>query len=562
MIRQLLELWRPNKDIVFSKWCEENIYLESGRFRARSYQKAILDSFTDPLIEFVIVKKSARVGYTQCMSLLVVYYTIYEPCDVLIVQPTVKDSRDFSQENIQDLVLDNPHLELKCLSQGNILKKNYPGGSLTLIGAVSSAGFRRIGPRIAILDELSAYSNNTDGDQFQLAVKRTESQDNHKIIAGSTPGVFGICQISKQFEDSSQDHYYIECPNCSTHHTIDWKQFKWDEGKPDTVVHVCPHCSYDLQHSEKFEALELGEWRSHNPTNPRKGFFIWSGYSYDRNCRWSIIVAEWEKSIGNRNLERVFYNTYLGLSYDSNIGKQLDWEQFKSERAENYSTKSIPQNVKYLFAGVDVQSDYFQIQVIGVARNLEIYIIDSTEIHCDTFYKTSWDEDLDAALSKTYLQEDGVSELKITMTAIDTGYQTQEAYTYIRYRKNKCMAIKGLSTKSKPMINRPNRVDVNYNGKTIKNGVLLRGIGSHSSKNYCMDLLENTTIGPQFVHFPKDLPDNYYKNLLAEKLIIDINKKGMETQTWVPTRKQNEEWDTFRYAVFAAIVCDVERLEF
>ncbi|WP_369678259.1 phage terminase large subunit family protein, partial [Enterococcus faecium] len=118
----------------------------------------IADAMCDPEEERVTVMKSMRVGYTKIVDLAIGYYMEADPCSMLVVQPTIDDAEGFSKDEIAPMLRDVPCLQGKVQRDDDtLLKKVYPGGSLTLVGANSPTGFRRLTVRIVIFDEMSAY---------------------------------------------------------------------------------------------------------------------------------------------------------------------------------------------------------------------------------------------------------------------------------------------------------------------------------------------------------------------------------------------------------------------
>src|SRR5215831_11759513 len=106
VISRALLAWRPPPKQTLSEWADAHFRLTAessaipGRWRTLPYQKDILDAITDPEVERVSVMKSARIGYTLCMSAAVGYFIHQDPSTILIVQPTVDDARNFSKETI------------------------------------------------------------------------------------------------------------------------------------------------------------------------------------------------------------------------------------------------------------------------------------------------------------------------------------------------------------------------------------------------------------------------------------------------------------------------------
>lgn len=65
--------------------------------------------------------------------------------------------------------------------------------------------------------------------------------------------------------------------------------------------------------------------------------------------------------------------------------------------------------------------------------------------------------------------------------------------------------------------------------------------------------------GPRYVHFPAGLPDDYYTQLTAEKLVTRYHK-GVARQEWVlPSGARNEAFDCEVYAYAAALRAGIIR---
>ena len=202
--------FKPPEKLSLSDWADKYAYLsaesssEAGRWRTLPYQKAIMDAVTDPDIEQIVVMKSARVGYSKILNHVIGYHIHMDACNMMIVQPTIEDAAGYSKEEIACMIRDT-----KCLQglisdpkakdgQNTILQKNFPGGTLSLVGANSPRGFRRVSRRIVLFDEVDGYpvgGAGTEGDQIKLGIRRTEYYWNRKIVAGSTPTLKDFSRI-------------------------------------------------------------------------------------------------------------------------------------------------------------------------------------------------------------------------------------------------------------------------------------------------------------------------------------------------------------------------------
>ena len=118
--------------------------------------------------------------------------------------------------------------------------------------------------------------------------------------------------------------------------------------------------------------------------------------------------------------------------------------------------------------------------------------------------------------------------------------------------KGNVFAVKGHSQRGRPIIGRPSIVDVNLKGETIKRGTSVYLIGTDTAKNLIYDMLRLPQPGPGYVHFSKDLPDEYYEQLTSEKRITK-HQKGQVYHVWtLPSGVRNEALDLEVYAIAAA----------
>jgi phage terminase large subunit GpA-like protein len=148
------------------------------------------------------------------------------------------------------------------------------------------------------------------------------------------------------------------------------------------------------------------------------------------------------------------------------------------------------------------------------------------------------------------------------MLAIDAGFSTQEVYTWVRAQQSqRVMAIKGVDNSVMP-VNAPTKVDVNFRGRKINNGVCLWKIGVSMIKGEIYSFLKNRmqedgSFPHGFMHFP-EYNTEYFKQLTAEQLITKI-VKGYPKREWQKMRDRNETLDCRVYARAAAIALGVDR---
>jgi phage terminase large subunit GpA-like protein len=572
--------WRPPARLSLSEWADANFYLspesaaEPGRWHTLPYQRGVMDAITDPTVERVTLMKSARVGFTKLVNAAIGYYMHQDPCPILVVQPTVEDAQGYSKEEIAPMLRDCAVLAgiirepTAKVSDQTILAKTFPGGSLTMVGANSGRGFRRVSRRVVIFDEVDGYppSAGTEGDQIKLGERRTEYYWNRKIIAGSTPLVAGASRIEEMFEAGDQRRYHVPCPQCGHRDVLVFREggrghyMRWPEGKPEEAFFVCSANGCSIEDHQKRAMLEAGEWVAGAPFRGHASFAIWQAYSLSPNATWGQIATEFVDAKGKPEKLRTFVNTSLGETWQER-GEAPDWERLY-QRREPYPIGSVPAGVKIITAGVDVQKDRFVFEVVGWSETKESWSIDAGVLLGDTALDATWAQ-LDQLVARTYRAADG-SELPIHMTAIDSGYATQTVYGWARgHSMSRVIACKGVQ-QARALIGIPSAVDVTVRGRRISRGykVWIVGVSLAKSELYGWLRLQIGTDGvapPGYCHFP-EYSDEYFRQITAEQLVSIRKRSGYMTHEWQLIANRENHWlDARILARAAASVLGLDR---
>lgn len=594
LIKAAMGAWRPPPRLKLSEWADQHFYLseesaaEPGRWKTLPYQKGILDAITDPNIEQVWVMKSARVGWTKCMGAAIGYHIDHAPCPMLVVQPTVDDAKGYSKEEIAPMLRDCPSLskiifedaeEVGPRDSGNtILHKKFPGGILSMVGANSGAGFRRISRKVVLFDEIDGYppSAGSDGDQIKLGIKRSEFYWDRKALGGSTPLIAGQSRIEDLFSQGDQRRYFVPCSQCGHMDFLVFRErtdgqghfMQWPEGRPEEAHFVCSKNGCTIRHKDKREIVTRGEWRAGvRPKVLASGrlcvsFHVWAAYSFSPNASWGQIASEFLDAKSNPEKLKTFVNTVLGETWKDR-GDAPDWERIY-QRREPYPTNTLPEGVIFLTAGVDVQKDRCVYEVVGWGDDKRSWSIDSGVIPFDTSNDDEWIK-LDALLSRTWPTAAGIP-IGLHMLAVDSGAFTQHVYNWARrHPMSRVIATKGVST-ARVLIGTPTPVDVTVRGKRIARGYKVWPIGVDIAKSELYGWLklpveEGKPPPPGYCHFPEYGPE-FFKQLTAEQLVPVVNKrKGYTTYEWhILPNRENHFLDARILARAAACLAGLDRL--
>jgi phage terminase large subunit GpA-like protein len=555
---------QPTLDLA--DWTEEFRYLspeasaEPGKYRIEraEYQRGMMQAINDPSIKEVVMMTSAQVGKTEVLLNTIGYHIHYEPAPILVVQPTLSMAQSFSKERLSNMIRDCPCLkgsvkDPRTRDSGNTtLHKSFSQGHITICGANSASSLASRPIRIVLLDEVDRYppSAGSEGDPVRLATKRTQTFWNAKKVMVSTPTIKGASRIEAAFLESDQRYYYVPCPICNAYQTLKWKQVTFDSADPAAAKYKCEECDGLWNDAERWRAVRLGEWREHAESKGIAGFHINEIYS-----SWSTL----EKMVGNfleaKKLPetlKTFINTSLAETWEEQ-GEGVDDISFM-QRRENYSSNYLPNGIVVLVAGVDVQDNRLEVEVLGFGLDEENWSVEYEILYGDPSTMDLWIR-LDEFLKKKHKRQDGV-ELSITSAAIDSGgHYTQAVYNFCRGKlRRRIHAIKGVAGFGKPIW--PKRASIRNIGK-----VPLYTVGVDVAKDIIYKRLKIEDPGPGYCHFPM-YEHEYFEQLASEKIVFTYHK-GFPARKFISTRARNEALDcrVYAYAAFVGLQPDLKKVE-
>lgn len=542
---------RPPPDLSISDWADQERKLspeasaEPGQWLTSraEYQRGIMDAFSDPAIDTVVVMSSAQIGKTEILNNIIGFHIAQDPSPILVVQPTLDMAQTWSKDRLAPMLRDTPALQglvqdPRARDSGNTtLHKIFPGGHVTSCGANSPSSLASRPVRLVLCDEVDRYpiSAGSEGDPVSLARKRATTFWNRKIGLVSTPTVKGVSRIEIAFEESDKRFYHVPCPHCGHSQTLKWAQVRWEQ--PEDAAYICEECGALWNDAERVRAIRQGQWVATGESKRVAGFHISGLYS-----PWvplEAAVRDFLEAKKQPATLRVFVNTFLGETWEEQ-GEAIDDYQVAERREDFGDTLEI--GILMLTAGVDVQDDRLEVEIVGWGRDEESWSLDYRTIYGDPSSPTVW-QDLDSILAQTFEREDGKS-LHIRATCVDSGgHHTNSVYNYVRPREGKrIFAIKGVGGEGKVLVGKPGRNNI---GK-----IKLFPIGVDSAKELLYSRLRITEPGPGYCHFPTSRSDEYFRQLTAEKHVVRYHK-GFARREWVKTRPRNEALDCRVYAMAA-----------
>lgn len=513
-----------------------------------------MDAAAEPGVEAVIVKKSAQIGWTEIVGNVAGYYIDQDPAPIIVIQPTLEMAEAWSKDRLAPMLRDTPALadkirDPRSRDSGNtLLHKVFAGGNLTIGGANSPAGLASRPKRIVVCDEVDRYprSAGAEGDPVNLVRKRSLTFWNKMFFAGSTPTIKGVSRIDELYNASDQRQFFVPCPDCAEPQILKWSQVKWPEGRPGEAVYVCEHCGSIWDDVTRWRAIAEAEsrghgWRPMADFDGTAGFWLWEAYS-----PWTTLGEMARSFLEAKKLPetlQTFVNTTLAQVWELE-GTTLEPDPLL-ERRENYGADPVPAGVVLITAGVDVQEDRLELEIVGWGADEESWNLDYRILRGDPGDRELWRE-LDEILLERYTSEDGRA-LRIEAACVDSGgHYTDEVYKFCgRRRRRRVWAIKGMFGQGRPIWPRTA-------SRTKKSRAPLFVIGVDTAKDRVYSRLAIAEPGPGYCHFPTHRDLDYFHQLTAEKCVTKY-VRGHPTLQWIVKTDgaANEALDCRVYAMAA-----------
>lgn len=563
---EAMEVLWSDPVLTVSEWADQYRRLpskagaEPGQWRTERtpYLREIMDALSpDSGYETVVFMKGAQIGGSECGLNWIGFCIDVSPGPILIVHPTVELAKKFSKQRLEEMVRDTETLERKMRGEGKrdpadtVLYKEFEGGILTLTGANSPAGLRQMPARYLFLDDVDAYEADIggEGDPITLARKRTSTFARKKILIVSTPTTRERTRIAPLYEESDRRVYQVPCPFCNHFQRIVWANIKWEkEGekhRPETAKLQCEGCRKLIEERYKKQMLESGKWVKTNPESKIAGFHLSALYSPLGWKSWGEIARDFLKAQGDVSKQKSWTNTELGEVWED-ITEKVETDPLLKRR-EKYGPE-IPMEAGVLTAGVDIQKDRIEVEVVGWGRGEESWSMDYQTFYGSPTLPDVW-KDLDLYLDQRWRHESG-AVFKIACTCIDSGDNTKEVYSFVKPRQGRrIFAVKGSSQHGHPLIGRPTVTDYLR--------VKLFSLGTDTAKDTIFARLNITDFGPGYMHFPIERDEEYFKQLTAEERRTKW-EKGAPVEYWKRIRSRNEALDLRVYNMAALAILNVD----
>ena len=572
----------PPMRLTISEWAERHRVLTSPpseepgplRLSRTPYLVPIMDACKSSA-EQIVICKSAQIAGTECALSIIGYYAHQEPCSIMLVMADQDTATYMSRERIQRMFETSPELasifDAAQAAKGEITLRN---GTYIALGWASSVARLASRPmKIVCLDEVDKpgyYVSTREADPISLAIERTETYYNRKIVMLSTP-TFEDGNIWRNLQNCDLIYdWHVPCPKCGQFQPLRWSEkhatgfedgkyrsidgslhrlggVRWESGRDATKKQVnqagyeCGECGHLWNTIEKNHAVGNGQMiaRQEYSGKARKiGFHLNRLYSLlGRSGDIPKLVADWIAAVKSKDQRKIqgFINSSLAEPY--RYFAQDRQESAILDLRDDRPIGSVPSDeICGLTCGADTQDNGFYYTIYAWGRGLAGWLVrdgfvDSLEL-------------LWPITTGLYYDISG-APYHVQFLFIDAmGHRTSEVYEWCR-TKGQVRPIKGEQNLSSPYA----VTDIDrYPGtnRPIVGGLKLYRLNTTYYKNMLHNKLSIPVTDPGGIRFHADVQTEFAKQMISEYR----DEHGI----WVCPAGNNHFWDCTYMALAAADV--------
>lgn len=575
----------------------------------------------------------AQTGKTDALIINGIVFSVkVDPMDLMVFCPTSTAARDFSMRRVDRL---HRHSEdvgamlMKSRDADNKFDKHYITGTILTLSypSVTELAGRPVG-RVLITDYDRIDDDiGGDGNAFDLASKRTttfgsfamcaaESSPSRPVIdpnwirtspheAPPCDGIVGL------YNRGDRRRWQWPCPHCDTYFEGMFQMLQWDTKcketgrtltnleKSETARMVCPNCGCEISPDERYEMNLWGQWvpdgcsintKGHLIGTPPRSTFasFWLRGTAAAFVSWQKLVLnyldasdDYERTMSEEALKK-FWNNDMGEPYIPKSIESVRVPETLKARAEHWGECTVPANVRFLVATVDVQKHRFEVAVHGIAPGLpfDTYLVDrfnivkSERVDVDgdplilhpASYLEDWDLIEKLVMDKQYpLDDDSGRMMPIKMTGCDSGGEagvTGNAYDFYRKLRREGKSGRFTLVKGDPKVNNPRTRIATPDSNQKDKKAIARGdvpvlmINSNMMKDSLNGRLDVVVPNKGMYHMP-----NWSADYVFSELCVEVrDEKGWSC----PSHARNETWDLAYYCLGICIsgrILNVEQFD-
>ncbi len=597
-------LLRPTPKVDPDKWAAENrVYPETSGVPGR--RDPFLTPYAVPFARALsscrnkrtVFVTGAQSGKTESFLDVIGARLDQRPAPILYAGPTRDFVTDQFEPRLMALFDDAATLKAK-VARGKKSKKTLKwvsGVKVRLAWGGSSSALKSDPFALGIVDEYDEMLADVkgQGDPLGLIEARGITYADFSVGVASTPsrGLVDVERdeatglefwkeadtdtlesgIWKLWQEGTRFHWAWPCPQCDEYFIPRFKQLRWPMKctpfEARTAAYLeCPRCGGVIEEKHKVAMNERGVYVAPGqdivdgvvvgdpPLRSTASFWV-SGLASpfrsfgDRAEEYLLAVQS-----GEQTKIQTAFNAQFGEVYAPGGGEAPEWQEVYALR-QPYHFREVPDGVRFLTAGVDVQKNRLIYVVRGWGLRQESWQIESGQLWGDTALDDVWTDladllhgDFDGRYIRRAFVDSGFKPRADTVIADHKVYEFCRANSRIAY------ATKGYASRQTPLTT--SKIDVTSKGRKAAYGLEIALIDTDFAKSFVHQRIRWPSDQPGAWHLPIDADEAYCRQIVAEARVKGPSGRGR----WVARSRENHFLDAEALAYMAAFMLGVERL--
>jgi len=509
------------------------------------YLVGVMDSYTDEYIEDITFMASSQVGKSECLLNIIGYIMDKDPAPTLAVLPREPDAKGFSRNRIKPMIGATPALSrhTKCDPEDlPALEYRLDRMTFFLCGANSPADLASRPIKNLLMDEIDKMPLFTgrEADPISLAGERQKTFWNKKRYKSSTPTT-ADGYINEHYNMSDRRKYFVPCPYCGEYQVLTFASIKIpeDERDADKIIaerlawYECSECAGKINDIQKIQMVSNGQWIQEGASIDKDGVVtgaresrhagFWINSLYSPWLTFSDVIGKFLRAKNDTKSLMNFVNSWLGEIWEEKVEENTP--ETLREHVYTYAKATVPEGALVLTAGVDVQKDHFYSTVRAWGYDGETWLVEANKVE-------SWQLIRFLAMEQKFPKVSSGESLPVRLTCIDSGYRTDEVYSFAREFRDKVKAIKGEETLSAGRYYAASKIDTNARtGTLMKSSLMIYRLNTSAYKDQLARSMGHKN--PIRWAMYKDVEKAYLDQITSEyKILIRDRKTGIAKEVW------------------------------
>ena len=561
-IMDALKILKPPELLTVSEWADKHRILSEqdssspGHWRTSKtpYLKKVMDAFNDLSIYDITFCAGTQLGKTAAEQNMIGYAISQDPGPMMIVYPTEKLAEFTSERRLKPMFKLTESIKTRFFErESKRLELSFESMYIALVGANSPSDLSSRPVRYIFFDEIDKFPawSGAEASPIKLAEERTKTFYNRKIVKVSTP-TLKTGYIWQAWEKADmQYNYYLPCPHCGESQVLEFSQIKWPEDMDISQVknnawYECKFCHNAIYDRQKIQMLRDGTWKGNKKVTGkvRKVAFHMSSL-YSPWLSFGDVASEFLESKDVPSLLMNFINSWLAEPWVDKSSKLKS--DIVMEKQLPYDRGRMPEDAQLITCGIDCQLDHFWYSVRAWGPHLTSWLVDYGRIE-------TW-ADVETVINRSYADSNGEVR-NVNLACIDSGYHTDEVYSFCAQHIDVAVPTKGSSTQLKSRYN----VTILDRGKAF--GLRLYTFDPNQLKNFIASRMNINAGDYGSWNVYRDIDREYCDQICAEQLVEKKDKKGKITSVWekISSHAQNHLLDCETNNALAAEILGVRYL--